>query len=83
MLPDAATPQRRQREARNLRRLLRINAVLDIGYMAGGLALLLRPGSSERARGVGLGILLQGAFLFLFDTILSFRVPDVEADEPG
>jgi hypothetical protein len=80
-LPDAATPARRQREARNLRRLLRINAALDIGYMAGGLAMILRPGSGPRARGTGLGILLQGAFLFIFDTILSFRVPDVRTHD--
>ena len=76
-LADAATPERRDREARNLRRLLRINAGLDIGYMAGGLAMLLRPASGPRARGTGLGILVQGAFLFAFDTLLSLRVPDV------
>jgi hypothetical protein len=77
-LPDAQTPERRDREARNLRRLLRINAALDVGYMAGGMAMLLRPGSSPRARGTGLGIILQGLFLFVFDTLLSLRVPDVQ-----
>lgn len=82
-LPDAQAPERRQREARNLRRLLRINALLDIGYMAGGLAMLFRPQSGARAKGTGLGILLQGAFLFVFDSVLSFRVPDAEADERG
>lgn len=82
-LPDATTPERRQREALNLRRLLRINAALDVGYMAGGLAMMLRPGGGARAKGTGLGILLQGAFLFLFDTILSFRVPDVRTNERG
>lgn len=82
-LPDATTPERRQREARNLRRLLRINAALDVGYMAGGLAMMLRPGGGARAKGTELGILLQGAFLFLFDTILSFRVPDVGTNERG
>ncbi|MFN8379343.1 MAG: hypothetical protein U0452_11805 [Anaerolineae bacterium] len=77
-LDDAATPERRTREARNLRRLLAINAGLDLAYMTGGLALLLRRGASPRARGAGLGILLQGAFLFTFDSLLSLRVPDVQ-----
>jgi hypothetical protein len=78
-LNDAHTRQRRAKEAHNLRRLLRINAVLDIGYMAGGLWLLARKERSERLRGAGLGIVLQGAFLFVYDTVLSLRVPDVDA----
>ena len=78
-LGDAQSPERRDREARNLRRLLRINAGLDVGYMAGGLLLMLRPRSGERLKGTGLGILLQGAFLFCFDLLLSLRVPDVRS----
>ncbi len=82
-LADVHTPQRRAGEARSLRRLLRINALLDVIYMAGGLWLLTRTRRPERLRGAGLGILLQGAFLFAFDSLLSLRVPDVHADEPG
>ena len=78
-LPDAQSPERRDREARNLWRLLRINAGLDVGYMAGGLLLMLRPQSGARLKGTGLGILLQGAFLFCFDLLLSLRVPDVRS----
>jgi hypothetical protein len=79
-LKDAHTREQRAKEARNLRRLLRINAVLDIGYMAGGLWLLTRRDKPERLRGAGLGIVLQGAFLFVYDTVLSLKVPDVDAE---
>jgi hypothetical protein len=79
-LSDAQTPARRATEARNLRRLLRINAALDVGYMAGGLWLFTRKDRPERLRGAGLGILLQGAFLCVFDAVLSLRVPDAYAN---
>jgi hypothetical protein len=65
-LGDAALqPAVNAREARGLRRLLLINAGLDVLYMVGGLVLMRRDG--ERTRGAGLGIVLQGAFLFGFD----------------
>lgn len=61
--PDA--PEVQENETRSLRRLLWINAGLDVLYMIGGRALLRRekPGT----RGMGAGIILQGLFLFVFD----------------
>lgn len=61
----ALQPAVQAQERRGLRRLLLINAGLDVLYMLGGLVLMRREG--ERTRGAGLGILLQGAFLFGFD----------------
>lgn len=72
-------PNVRAKEARGLRRLLWINFYLDIFYMLGGLWLFKRNQSSERMRGTGLGILLQGAFLFLFDYFHAINVPDVKS----
>lgn len=62
---DAHTQAVQVREARGLRRLLLINAGLDVLYMLGGALMMRRQG--ERTRGAGLGIVLQGAFLFVFD----------------
>ncbi len=65
------------RETSTLRRILRINAGLDLLYIAGGAALLLlRGGENEFAAGNGWGIILQGVFLFLFDVLHVWRVPE-------
>ncbi len=54
--------------------LFLINAGLDIGYMGGGL--LLRhlseryPNNSDRLKGYGNSVILQGAFLFVFDLVM-------------
>ncbi len=55
-------------ETGKLRRLLWLNTALDVLYMAGGLLLIRRRGANDlRWRGHGLGILIQGSFLFFFD----------------
>lgn len=52
--------------------VLLFNAALDFGYMAIGLLLIERGRRLEKERWIGFGksILLQGAFLLLFDAIL-------------
>jgi hypothetical protein len=63
-------------QARRLRRLLRLNAALDVLYVAGGLFIVERNVRSNRHRaGHGAGIVLQGAFLFVFDWYHARRVP--------
>jgi hypothetical protein len=63
-------PQVTREEARNLHRLLRLNAGLDVLYVAGGATLALTAGSSDAfARGNGVGVILQGAFLLIFDLV--------------
>lgn len=47
-----------------LRKVLLVNAALDVGYLAAG-AWLVRDG---RWRGDGLAVLVQGAFLLWLDT---------------
>jgi hypothetical protein len=71
--PDANEPETLEREAHNLRRLLLINAGLDGFYIVGGIA-VLNSFTSDFARGNGVGITLQGAFLLLFDTFYVFQV---------
>ncbi|MCK6580858.1 MAG: hypothetical protein L6Q98_22425 [Anaerolineae bacterium] len=61
--PDA--PEVLAKEARSLRRLLWINAGLDLLYMFGGRWLARRD--TPNRRGMGVGIVLQGLFLLIFD----------------
>lgn len=70
-LPDPNHAEVVQREVTNLRRLLEVNTLLDVLYMAGGRSLMQRG-----SRGTGLGILIQGAFLFIFDLFHAGNVPD-------
>jgi hypothetical protein len=48
-----------------LRRVLLVNAALDVGYVATG-AWLVRDG---RWRGDGIAVVVQGAFLLVLDTV--------------
>ena len=75
--PAANMPAALAQEAASLRRLLWINAALDILYMLGGLRLARR--TSAKWRGHGWGIIFQGGFLFLFDLVHAWRVPQVNA----
>jgi hypothetical protein len=54
----------------HLRRILWVNAGLDVIYMVGGAVLAggRRRGGAKR-RGTGVGILIQGGFLFVFDLV--------------
>ncbi len=72
--PGRQPPQDPARAARNLRRLLWFNAMLDVGYMAGGLWLVRSKGRSDAQwRGQGWGIVVQGGFLFVFDVVHALR----------
>lgn len=57
-----------------MQKILLFNAGLDVGYMLGGAYLMERGKrevkNAERLRGFGRSILLQGAFLFVFDVSL-------------
>ncbi len=65
------------REARNLRRLLWINTGLDVLYVLGGIILLRTLGQGDPfAAGNGWGVIVQGAFLFLFDLVHALTVPE-------
>ncbi len=71
--PDGNLPKTLQREARSLRRLLLINAGLDVLYVIGGVLVLITF-TTEFAHGNGVGIIVQGGFLLLFDTFYALRV---------
>ena len=55
---------------RTLSRLLWLNTGLDVLYVLGGWRLMRGRGATNaRWRGRGLGIVLQGGFLFFFDLL--------------
>ncbi len=70
---DADQPDTQLREARTLRRLLLINAGLDVLYIVGGVV-ILTSFATDFAKGNGVGITVQGAFLLLFDLFYALRV---------
>ncbi|WP_020403391.1 DUF6992 family protein [Gracilimonas tropica] len=59
-------------ELKNLDKILLFNAGLDIGYMATGAWLWDRGirKDSQRLKGYGKSLILQGGFLFAFDLVL-------------
>lgn len=73
--PDAKSPLIREMQARSLRRLLWINAGLDVLYMIGGLWYGLRA-KAARGRGMGVGVIFQGLFLLIFDVLQAREVPE-------
>jgi hypothetical protein len=74
-LPDPDAPHVAAKEARNLSRLLWINAGLDVLYMIGGAR--LSQNKRPMLSGVGRGIIFQGLFLLIFDVVHGLRVPHV------
>lgn len=75
-MENPGLPEVKQEERKNLGRLLWINAGLDILYMLWGLRWLRKEGGDGADRGNGLGVLIQGAFLFAFDLIHARNLPD-------
>ncbi len=68
-----ATPASTREAVVGFQRVLAINAVLDIGYIVGGTSFAATAGRDRRRLGVGIGIVLQGIFLALYDTVLLAR----------
>jgi hypothetical protein len=57
-----------EQEAHRLARLLRVNAGLDVVYVSTGVGMAIWPGASRsKWRGHGWGVIVQGAFLLIFD----------------
>lgn len=63
-------------EQNKISKILLFNAALDIGYMLGGAYLLERAKNDieqrDRLRGFGKAVIVNGAFLLVFDSILYY-----------
>lgn len=60
---------------RQLLRLLWINAGLDVVYVLVGVGLIRWEPTNPMVNGFGWAVILQGAFLLLFDTWHAVRLP--------
>ncbi len=73
-------------EQHRFQKILLFNAGLDIGYMVGGAYLIERAKNTapednpDRLRGFGQSIVLQGAFLFVFDVTTAYVLSRTNAD---
>ena len=61
--PQALEPEFMDNETRNLSRLLWLNTFLDVLYMIGGLSWASSRKNQNFQRGIGWGIVVQGAFI--------------------
>jgi hypothetical protein len=62
-----------QKERNSFRKLLLINSLLDVAYVGVGTA--LAASGRDNLKGHGYGIIVQGAFLLLFDGVNLLLIP--------
>jgi hypothetical protein len=74
----ANLPETQEKEARNLRLLLLVNAGLDLLYIRFGREMADHAGRDAFKRGTGWGIVAQGMFLFFFDLFHTLDVPGLD-----
>jgi hypothetical protein len=75
-MPNPYAPSVVAKETDNIKRILLVNSALDIVYMFGGQQLAQTKGKrNPMMRGIGYGIILQGALLFVFDIVNAMLVP--------
>jgi hypothetical protein len=84
-LDDPFALEEQRMQIRNLRLLLAVNGVLDVTYMIAGKRVASRGRILSARRGIGLGIMLQGLLLFLFDWRMyrrSFQIAPTRSEKP-
>jgi hypothetical protein len=74
-IPNPGTVEVKREEAKQLGRILWINAALDVIYVIIGLLWMRRDRGDGSARGNGFGVIIQGMFLLVFDTLHALRLP--------
>jgi len=79
-LENPGTLEVKQEETENLSRILWINAGLDVLYILGGWFWARRDKGDGSARGNGLGVILQGLFLLIFDIMHARSLPKAEEE---
>ena len=75
-MDNPGRPEIKAKEASNLSRLLWLNAGLDVLYIIVGYLWAKRDKGDGAARGNGLGVIIQGAFLLFFDIFHARNMPD-------
>ncbi len=62
------------RDIRQLHRILMINTGLDVVYILVALGLIATHTNRPRRLGAGIGVLVQGSFLLLYDALLAHDI---------
>ena len=76
LLKKLTSFQDEEKEGDRIRKLLWVNAALDVVYVACGAAVIYFLGSESIFwRGSGWGVIVQGSFLYVFDLLHALRVP--------
>lgn len=70
----ASASRSASQEAARFQRIVAINAGLDLLYIAGGLRLAQTARRDSSRYGTGVGIAIQGLFLLLYDSLLTWLV---------
>ena len=76
-LPNPGNEHTQHKEKSNLKMILWLNAGLDVLYVIGGAWVARSDKGDGVRRGHGLGIMLQGGFLFVFDFLHALFIEDV------
>jgi hypothetical protein len=78
-LPDPLEDEITGAESRKLAKILWINTGLDLGYIAGGVALAATKGQKDPGwRGHGFGIIIQAGFLLIFDLFHALKIRAID-----
>lgn len=77
-LANPGDEQVQQKEKSNFKMILWANAAVDVLYVLGGAWVARRDKGDGVMRGHGLGIILQGSFLFVFDFLHALFIEDVQ-----
>lgn len=79
-LASASLIRKKPIDTQKFKRLFFVNAGLDVGYVTAGI-LLSRSGNinnDPQQVGFGNSIILQGTFLFVFDTFMGWKMGEYE-----
>ncbi len=71
-------PERIEKDKQNMKVALWVNTGLDVLYMVGGIRWMDSRRDEENQRGNGIGVLIQGTFLFFFDLYHSIKLEELE-----
>lgn len=68
------TPLQQAQQADQFEKIVWANAALDVGYVLGGRWWVRRHSDDAHSQGMGIGVMLQGAFLLIWDVLLAVVV---------
>lgn len=74
-------PTQIKKDTRNLKIALWVNAGLDVLYMLGGFIWMRRKLQDDHQQGNGLGVIIQGMFLFFFDIYHALKLQEKSSDD--